>query len=137
MAEQNNVQTEEQVNAQKTNDIINKVMQASFGETSNVMTVSFKKTVLVRDYETEVIEASTNVVIDKAITGAERTFITAIMRIQMEYEAFCNLVMKGMVTQTQFNQRKECLANELSAIKAKSESVLGRSLDEYLTLNTK
>lgn len=125
---------EEQRKVQSDN-VINKVMQASFGEVSNTMTVSFKKTVLIRDYETEVIEASTNVTLDKPLTGAERMFITAIMRIQMEYEAYCNLVMKGMVTQKVFDQRKEALADDLLAIKNKAEAVLGRSLDSYLTLN--
>lgn len=125
---------EEQRKVQSDN-VINKVMQASFGEVSNTMTVSFKKTVLIRDYETEVIEASTNVTLDKPLTGAERMFITAIMRIQMEYEAYCNLVMKGMVTQKVFDQRKEALADDLLAIKNKAEAVLGKSLDSYLTLN--
>lgn len=116
-------------------NIIDKVLGASFGEASNVLTVSFKKTVLIRDYETEVIEASTNVTIDHPITGAERSLITAIMRIQMEYEAYCNLVMKGMVTQMQFDQRKQALANDLIALKAKAEAISGQSMDKYFELN--
>lgn len=116
-------------------NIIDKVLGASFGEASNVLTVSFKKTVLIRDYETEVIEASTNVTIDHPITGAERSLITAMMRIQMEYEAYCNLVMKGMVTQMQFDQRKQALANDLIALKAKAEAISGQSMDKYFELN--
>lgn len=113
-------------------NIMNRALAASFGEASNTLTVSFKKTILIRDYETEVIESSTSVNIDKSISGAERAFITAIMRVQMEYEAYCNLVMKGMVTQTEFNQRKEALANDLLALKAKAESISGQKMDKYL-----
>lgn len=116
------------------NDTIDKVLQASFGESSNTINVMFKKTVLIKDYETEVLEASTQVTFDHPITGAERIFVSAMLRIQMEYEAYCNLVMKGMVTQTQFDQRKLCLAQDLIAIKSKAEALTGLSLDKYLNL---
>lgn len=115
-------------------NVVNRALAASFGEASNTLTVSFKKTILIRDYETEVIESSTSINIDKPLSGAERSFITAIMRVQMEYEAYCNLVMKGMVTQTEFNQRKEALANDLLALKAKAEAISGQNMDKYLEL---
>lgn len=117
-----------------TDNIINRALAASFGEASNVLTVSFKKTVLIRDYETEVIESSTNITLDHPVSGAERTFITAIMRVQMEYEAYCNLVMKGMVTQMEFDMRKQALANDLMALKAKAEAISGQNMDKYLDL---
>lgn len=116
------------------NNTIDKVLKASLGEASNTIDVKFKKTVLIKDYETEVLEASTQVTFDHEITGAERIFVSAILRIQMEYEAYCNLVMKGMVTQTQFDQRKLALAQDLNAIKAKAEALIGKSLDNYLEL---
>ena len=117
-----------------TNNTINKIMQASLGEVNNKMRVSFKKTVLVRDYETEVIEATTDIELDHEISGAERIFVSAILRAQMEYEAYCNLVMKGMIVQRDFDERKEALANEVNAVKAKSEIILGKSLDKYFEL---
>lgn len=116
-------------------NIINRALAASFGEASNTLTVSFKKTLLIRDYETEVIESSTNIVLDHPISGAERTFISAIMRVQMEYEAYCNLVMKGMVTQMEFDQRKQALANDLLALKSKTEAISGQNMDKYLELS--
>ncbi len=116
-------------------NIVNRALAASFGEASNTLTVSFKKTLLIRDYETEVIESSTNLVLDHPISGAERAFITAIMRVQMEYEAYCNLVMKGMVTQLEFDQRKQALANDLVALKAKAEAISGQNMDKYLELS--
>jgi hypothetical protein len=124
-----------QTEKDKVNAIVDRALAASFGEATNVLTVSFKKTVLIRDYETEVIEASTNVTLDHPVSGAERILITAIMRVQMEYEAYCNLVMKGMVTQMQFDMRKQALANDLLALKSKAESITGQNLDKYLELD--
>lgn len=116
------------------NSTIDKVIKSSFGESTNTINVMFKKTVLIKDYETEVLEASTQVTFDHAITGAERILVSAMLRIQMEYEAYCNLVMKGMVTQTQFDQRKLELAQDLVAIKNKAESLTGQSYDKYFEL---
>lgn len=111
------------------------VLDASLGESNNQLTVSFKKTVLIRDYETEVIEASTNVTIDKPLNGAERTFVTAMLRVQLEYEAYCNLLMKGLVTQTAFNERKSCLEQELNLLKDKVEQITGKSVDEFIKIH--
>ena len=109
------------------------VMQASIGEVSNKLTVTFKKTVLIRDYETEVIEATTSVDLDKPLTGIERMFISAILQIQMEYTAYINLVSKGIVTKTQFEQRKSALEESLYSIKYKADQILGAGvIDQYI-----
>lgn len=109
------------------------VMQASIGEVSNKLTVTFKKTVLIRDYETEVIEATTSVDLDKPLTGIERMFVSAILQIQMEYTAYINLVSKGIVTKTQFEQRKTALEESLYNIKYKADSILGAGvIDQYI-----
>lgn len=113
---------------------IENVLDASLGESSNQLNVSFKKTVLIRDYETEVIEASTNVVLDKELNGAERTFVTALLRVQLEYEAYCNLLMKGLVTQTAFNNRKADLEQELNLLKDKVETITGKSVEEFIKI---
>ena len=103
------------------------VMQASIGEVSNKLTVTFKKTVLIRDYET------TSVDLDKPLTGIERMFVSAILQIQMEYTAYINLVSKGIVTKTQFEQRKTALEESLYSIKYKADSILGAGvIDQYI-----
>lgn len=56
------------------------ILNASLGEVSNKLSVTFKKTVLVRSYETEVVEAVTEVNLDQEITGIERMFVTAILK---------------------------------------------------------
>lgn len=112
---------------------MDKVMQASFGEISNDLTVTFKKTVLLRQYETEVIESTSTVKFDHPLIGIERMFVTAILEIQMEYTAYINLTTKGLITNTQFQQRKEELEQNLYNIKVKADQILGAGvIDKYL-----
>lgn len=101
------------------------IMSASLGEVSNKLTVTFKKTVLIRDYETEVIEATNSVEFDHPLVGIERIFVTAILEIQMEYTVYCNLTAKGLVTQQQLLTRKKELEESLYSIKYKADTLLG------------
>lgn len=111
---------------------INSILGASFGETSDKLRVVFRKTINVGEYESEVYEISSEVVLDKELSGAERILVTALMQAQIEYQAYCNLGFKGLVTQTELNERKVELENSVTAIKAKAEGVLGKSLDDYI-----
>lgn len=109
------------------------IMSSSFGEVSNKLEVTFKKTVLVRDYETEVVEATTSVELDHGVKGIERMFITALMQVQMEYTAYCNLAAKGIVTNTQLVERKKELEEAAYAIKYKADTILGPGvIDKYI-----
>mgnify|MGYP004451865791 FL=1 len=109
------------------------IMEASLGEVSNRLTVTFKKTVLIRDYETEVIEATNSVEFDHPLIGIERMFVTAILEIQMEYTAYINLASKGIITQTQLSERKLMLEQSLYSIKVKADQILGvGNIDKYL-----
>lgn len=107
------------------------IISSSFGEASSEIRANFKKTVLIRQYETEVIELETTLKLDKDITGAERMLLSAMLQAQLEYDAYCQLYIKGMVTESEFSQRKSCLEQEINIIKAKGEEVLGKSLDNY------
>lgn len=115
---------------------MDRIMNASIGEISNELTVTFKKTVLLRQYETEVIESSTTVKIDKTVSAIERMFITAMLQIQMEYTAYINLATKGLVTKSQLAERKEMLEQSLYSIKYKADQILGVGvIDKYLNYN--
>ena len=109
------------------------IMEASLGEVSNKLTVTFKKTVLIRDYETEVIEATNSVEFEHPLVGIERMFVTAIIEIQMEYTAYINLASKGIITQSQPTERKLMLEQSLYTIKVKADQILGAGvIDKYL-----
>ena len=109
------------------------ILDASLGEVSNKLTVTFKKTVLIRDYETEVIEATNSVEFDHALIGIERMFVCAIIEIQMEYTVYVNLVSKGLITNSQLKERKKVLEQSLYSIKVKADQILGvGKIDKYL-----
>lgn len=109
------------------------ILGASFGEGENNIRVSFKKTVSIKPYETEVVELESTLKMPKELTGAERVFLAALLQVQLEYEAYVGLLCKGQISQEDFDDRKGKLINEVSIIKRKAETVLGKSLDEYFT----
>lgn len=119
-------------------DMTNKVkmdsiMDASLGEVSNDLTVTFKKTILLRPYETEVLESTSTVEFDHPLIGVERMFVTAIIEIQMEYTAYISLTAKGLITNSQLAERKEMLEQGLYSIKFKADQILGPGvIDKYL-----
>lgn len=114
---------------------VENIMQSGFGEVSSEIRAAYKKTILVRQYETEVIELDTTLTLEEPLTGAERMFISAALQVQLEYTAYSQLAFKGLVTNSQLQSRKKELEDGITAIKAKAESVTGINLDKYM--NTK
>lgn len=109
------------------------IMDASLGEVSNELTITFKKTVQIRDYETEVIEAVNKVSMDSELVGIERMFVAAILEAQMEYTVYCNLANKGLVTKSELGSRKKSLEDAVYGIKYKADKILGPGkIDKYL-----
>lgn len=113
---------------------MDEMLGSSFGESTSEITSSFKKTVLIRQYETEVVEYSSTVHFEKPLSGAERVLLSALLHVQLEYSAYCDLVYKGYVTNTEFQSRKKVLEDDMNSIKEKAESVLGESMDKYFKL---
>lgn len=114
---------------------IENIMRSTVGETSSKVRASYKKTVLIRQYETEVIELETELNVERKLSGAERMLISAILQAQLEFMAYTQLGVKGLITQTELDNRKKELETSVALIKAKGEKVLGADLDKYLTFN--
>lgn len=114
---------------------IENIMNTTFGEVSSEIRGSYKKTILVRQYETEVIEVESVLKLETEVSGAERMFISALLQVQLEYTAYCQLAFKGLVTETELKERRKQLEDGAEAIKNKAEQVLGKSLDKYLSVN--
>lgn len=109
------------------------IMNASLGEVSNKITIKFKKTVQVRQYETETIEAMSSVEIEEPLVGIERMFVSAIIAAEMEYTTYLSLASKGYVTSRELAERKQVLEEELYSIKYKADTILGKGkIDKFL-----
>lgn len=108
---------------------MNDVLNASFGEASSMVRASFKKTVNIKQYETEVVECSANLNFDKPMNGIERMICSGILQAQLEYQAYIQLLSKGYVTETQFMERKKTLENSINILTNKGEELLGKPMD--------
>ncbi len=121
----NNTEHSAQANTEFAGLPMQKIMGASFGEVSNDLSVTFKKTVLIRDYETEVIEATTTLKLDEPLKGVERMVVAALLEIQMEFTAYSNLFFKGLITESALRQRKKELEQDAYFMKSQADSILG------------
>lgn len=114
---------------------IDDILSASFGESSSKIRATFKKTVLVKPYETEAVELETVLDVDQPLTGAERMLLSAMLQIQLEYTAYTSLVIKKQILQSAFEARRDSLMAEFNILKAKAEDILGKNLDYLISLN--
>ncbi len=111
------------------------ILDFSLGERSNSLEVEFKKTLFIRDYETEVIDSKVNIQLDRQLSGMQRAFVCAVIRSQLEYEAYVSLLAKGSVTQTEFITRKTSIESEINNLIAKAEAMFGVGyLDEFMSI---
>ena len=116
------------------NVTMNEIMKASFGETSSSIRGTFKKTVNVKQYETESVEVSSTLEVDRPLTGIERMLMSAILQAQLEYEAYIQLTCKGTITNSQLETRRQELERDVNLLKAKAEELLGKPVDYIFDL---
>jgi hypothetical protein len=113
-------------NSTATNRVsMDRIMNASFNEVTNNLTVSFRKTVLTKQYESEVIETTNSVQLDRTLTGIERMFIAGTMQAQLQYQTYVMLVDKGLLTKTDLNNSKLALEEDIYNLKYKADQMLG------------
>ena len=105
------------------------IMSASFGESSGNIRATFKKTVNIKQYETEVTELSSTLELPGNLTGIERMLISAVLQAQLEYEGYILMRVKGVVTDAQLAARKNELEQDVNLIKSKGEALLNKPLD--------
>lgn len=111
---------------------MNQILGAKLGEQGSEIRATFRKTINIKQYESEVIELESVLKVDEELSGAERMLLTALLQAQLEYSAYVQLVMKKLVSEEDFYARKEALEQEITRIKAKVEEVTGRTMDKYI-----
>lgn len=108
-----------------------RILATSFNEQGGRLRSTFKKTVSVREFETEVVEMENTLDVPSSVTGAERALISAILRAQVEYAGYRNMCDKGFVTADEMVARVRSIESEITSLKAKAEAVTGQSMDKY------
>lgn len=104
---------------------LDELMNSQLGEKANKIVASFKKTILIKDYETEVVEITNEIELEEELTGIERMLLCSMLEAKMEYTVYINLLQKGMISQQTYNNRKYGLEEELGTLKKKAEEMVG------------
>ena len=110
------------------------ILSATFGESGGTIRATFKKTINIKQYETEVVELSSTLEVPKELTGIERMLVNAVLQAQLEYEAYISLRTKGYITDAQLHSRRAELEQSVNLLKAKGEVLLGRPLNNIFNL---
>ena len=64
------------------------IMNVIIGEDSSTIEATFRKTINVKQYETEVIESNASIKLSRDVSGIERMILTNLLQTQLEYEAY-------------------------------------------------
>lgn len=113
---------------------INDIMLAGVPtKESSKIRVSFKKTVQVRDYESEVIEMSAELDTPDGTTSAQRAAYEALMYSQLRYIGYLQLLFRSRVTQGEFDAEITAITNSCAAMLNKLESVSGEDLSSIFS----
>jgi len=93
--------------------LVDDMLTCKLGETESSLKVTFKKTVKVREYETEVTEVTNEIKIDDSITGMERIFVAEILKSQAEYVMYIDLYERGTVTKDEYMVKRKTIEDTL------------------------
>lgn len=93
--------------------LVDDMLTCKLGETESSLKVTFKKTVKVREYETEVTEVTNEIKIDDSITGMERIFVAEILKSQAEYVMYIDLYERGTVTKDEYMVKRKTIDDTL------------------------
>lgn len=110
------------------------ILNASFGEIENGIRVSFKKTVLIRQYETETVEYETELKLDHEVDGMDRAFINILLQSQLEIQCMQHLYLQGRIPEDEYRRRIANIEYCTNTLASKYEQVTGKSADNYLKL---
>ena len=111
------------------------ILDCSLGDNEDncdSLRISFKKTINIRQYESEVSEVEVTLRVPNNISGAERMLMLAIMQAQAEYEVYCALAFKNQITPQEFDRRKQELIEGVNKMYIKAKELTGKSLSNIV-----
>lgn len=108
------------------------ILSANIGESQGTLSAKFKKTVNIRQYESETVEANAELILDYPLSSPERALVTTILMAQVEYAVICQLYYKNQMAEGDFVERRSQIEKEVQAMANKAEKLLGRSVDNLI-----
>ena len=104
---------------------MDEIMRARFNESTNSVQVNFKKTCLIKAYETEVVEGSATIELNGSMSGIERALAINIIEAQVEQAVNENVLAKGLVTHYEYEQKKNALIETVSKLREQAIALVG------------
>lgn len=101
------------------------IMRARFNESSNTIQINFKKTCLIKAYETEVVEGSAVVSLNESMSGIERALAINVIEAQVEQAVNENVLAKGLVTHYEYEQKKKALVETVNELRTQAIKLVG------------
>ena len=101
------------------------ILNARFGKDLSTITATFKKTVKIREYETEVIEVSSTTQIDENASGIERMLATSLLTGQIEYAAYVALAANGLMPEKELKARCSNIEKDINLVVNKYIALTG------------
>jgi len=101
------------------------ILAARFNETTNTVQLNFKKTCLIKAYETEVVEGSATITLNESMSGIERALAINIIEAQVEQAVNENVLAKGLVTHYEYEQKKNALVETVNKLRKQAIELIG------------
>lgn len=101
------------------------IMRARFNESTNTVQINFKKTCLIKAYETEVVEGSATIALNEPMSGIERALAINIIEAQVEQAVNENVLAKGLVTHYEYEQKKKALVETVNELRTQAIKLVG------------
>lgn len=111
--------------------MVDRMLTSTIGETDSDLRITFKKTVKTREYETEVMEVTQEMHLDKETTGMERVFISQLLKCQAEYATYIDLFTDGIVTKDEYIVKRKNISEKLYSMIEIAKRV-GIDVEKYL-----
>lgn len=108
------------------------ILKANLGESTSKIVVSFKKTIQVEQFNPEVVQIDCETEFTGKMSGIERATIASIIQSQIEYEAFAQMAIKGLINSDVYNCRKASLIASCNAMLQKYEELTGESSESLM-----
>lgn len=111
---------------------IEDLLAIEFTEEKQTVEAVFRKTVYIRQYETEVYECRAEVTLEGSVDGFERNLIVSILRAQLENSVYTDLYIKKIVTKTEYDNNVQNILVTINSLINQYEKEYGRDIRELL-----
>lgn len=113
------------------------LLSSKLGEKSSKISVSFKKTLQIKQYEPEIFDISAELSYDRELSSIERDTIANILESTLEYGVLCHLYKKQLIGRDEFASSKQSLELSSEAMLVKFEKLTGKSRNDILHFEDK